>query len=107
MYSSHPTLAARLGGNTRAIHSEAPLSEDQMRTVAPSIFALGKHASRFERYSYIPTIGVQENVIQGGLPGRSAQGRRQQTRPVQSTDRGVSLDRALWMLAEEMRKLKG
>ena len=49
---------------------------------------------------------VQENVIRGGQPGRSAQGRRVQTRPVGSIDRGVSLNRALWMLAEEMRKLK-
>lgn len=49
---------------------------------------------------------VQEHVIRGGLPGRSAQGRRLQTRPVSSIDRGVSLNRALWMLAEEMRKLK-
>ena len=49
---------------------------------------------------------VQENVIRGGQLGRSAQGRRLQTRPVGSIDRGVSLNRALWMLAEEMRKLK-
>ena len=49
---------------------------------------------------------VQENVIRGGQTGRSAQGRRMQTRPVGSIDRGVSLNRALWMLAEEMRKLK-
>jgi hypothetical protein len=49
---------------------------------------------------------VQENVIRGGQRGRSAQGRRLQTRPVGSIDRGVSLNRALWMLAEEMRKLK-
>ena len=48
----------------------------------------------------------QENVIRGGQPGRSAEGRRLQTRPVGSIDRGVSLNRALWMLAEEMRKLK-
>ena len=47
---------------------------------------------------------VQENVIRGGQPGRSAQGRRLQTRPVGSIDRSVSLNRALWMLAEEMRK---
>ena len=46
------------------------------------------------------------DVIRGGQPGRSAQGRRLQTRPVGSIDRGVSLNRALWMLAEEMRKLK-
>lgn len=285
MTSTHPTLTTRFGGQTRTIRSELPLSEDQMRTVAPSIFAPGKHASRSERYRYIPTIDVlrglrkegfepfmvaqgasrvegkaeftkhmirmrhagqaqtrpeaqeiilinshdgassyqmlagmfrfvccnglvvgdvvqdlriphkgnvqgevvegafrvleefstveahaedmkavtlehpeqlafataalalrfgemeeggaakpppvtaeqliharrmedvdhslwttfqrvQENVIRGGLPGRSAQGRRQQTRPVQSIDRGVSLNRALWTLAEEMRKLK-
>ena len=49
---------------------------------------------------------IHENVIRGGQPGRSAQGRRLQTRPVGSIDRGVSLNRALWMLAEEMRKLK-
>ena len=49
---------------------------------------------------------VQENVMRGGQSGRSAQGRRLHTRPVGSIDRGVSLNRALWMLAEEMRKLK-
>ena len=49
---------------------------------------------------------VQENVMRGGQPGRSAQGRRIQTRPVGSIDRGVHLNRALWTLAEEMRKLK-
>lgn len=49
---------------------------------------------------------VQENVMRGGQPGRRAQGRRLHTRPVASIDRGVSLNRALWTLAEEMRKLK-
>ena len=49
---------------------------------------------------------VQENVIRGGQPGRGARGRRLQTRPVGSIDRSVNLNRALWVLAEEMRKLK-
>lgn len=49
---------------------------------------------------------IQENVIRGGQTGRNARGKRIQTRPVASIDRGVSLNRALWMLAEEMRKLK-
>jgi hypothetical protein len=49
---------------------------------------------------------ISENALRGGQPGRSAQGRRLQTRPVGSIDRAVSLNRALWMLAEEMRKLK-
>jgi len=49
---------------------------------------------------------VQENVLRGGQPGRSVQGRRLSTRRVGSIDRGVSLNRALWVLAEEMRRLK-
>ena len=49
---------------------------------------------------------VQENTLRGGQPGRSAQGRRIQTRAVGSIDRNVNLNRALWVLAEEMRKLK-
>ena len=49
---------------------------------------------------------VQENVMRGGQRGRSQQGRRLTTRPVGSIDRSVSLNRALWMLAEEMRRLK-
>jgi len=49
---------------------------------------------------------VQENAVRGGQLGRSTQGRRVRTREVASIDRGVSLNRALWVLAEEMRKLK-
>jgi hypothetical protein len=49
---------------------------------------------------------VQENTLKGGQPGRGAKGRRLHTRPVGSIDRSVSLNRALWVLAEEMRKLK-
>jgi hypothetical protein len=49
---------------------------------------------------------LQENSLVGGLPGRSAQGRRIRTREVGSIDRGVALNRALWVLAEEMKKLK-
>jgi Domain of unknown function (DUF932) len=49
---------------------------------------------------------MQENLLRGGQPGRSTQGRRMQTRAVGSIDRSVQLNRALWVLAEEMRKLK-
>jgi hypothetical protein len=248
-----PRLAARSGQNTFVIRSETPLAEEQMRRAAPSIFAEGKHGSRSERYTYIPTIDVlrglrhagqvkarpeaneiilinshdgassyqmlagmfrfvccnglvvgdvsndiriphkgnirddviegafrvledfetvdastdgmkaltlqpeeqrafataalalrygeredgeppapvtadqliearrpedfgaslwttfqrvQENAMKGGQPGRGAKGRSLHTRPVASIDRSVSLNRALWVLAEEMRKLK-
>ncbi|MCL4737835.1 MAG: DUF932 domain-containing protein [Burkholderiaceae bacterium] len=50
---------------------------------------------------------VQENTLRGGLTGRSANGRRMHTRPVGSIDRSLSLNRALWVLAEAMRRLAG
>lgn len=49
---------------------------------------------------------VQENTLRGGQSGRTVHGRRFQTRAIGSIDRSVSLNRALWVLAEEMRKLK-
>ncbi|HCI5735519.1 TPA: DUF945 domain-containing protein [Klebsiella variicola subsp. variicola] len=49
---------------------------------------------------------TQENLIKGGLHGRSANGRRQQTRSVQGIDSDVRLNRALWMLADGLRQLK-
>lgn len=53
---------------------------------------------------------VQENVIRGGMRGQTvdANGRRQvrAVRAVTGIDQDVKLNRALWTLAEEMRKLK-
>ena len=49
---------------------------------------------------------VRENTMRAGQRGRSVQGRRLQTRAVGSIDRGVNLNRALWVLAEEMREIR-
>jgi hypothetical protein len=49
---------------------------------------------------------VQENLTQGGLRGRSASGRRQRTRPVEGISENTKLNKALWTLAEEMKRLK-
>lgn len=48
---------------------------------------------------------IQENLIKGGLPGRSSQGKRSQTRAVRGIDGDVKLNRALWVMAESMLKL--
>ena len=66
MYST-PTLATRFARNTRVMRGDQPLSEDQMRAAAPSIFAEGKHASRSERYTYIPTIEVLRGLRKEGF----------------------------------------
>jgi hypothetical protein len=49
---------------------------------------------------------VQENVIRGGLAARTTTGKRTTTREVQGIDQNIKLNRALWVLAEAMRKLK-
>lgn len=49
---------------------------------------------------------TQENLTQGGLPARTANGRRQHTRPVQGIDQNLRLNRALWLLADGMQRLK-
>jgi Domain of unknown function (DUF932) len=74
MYSTL-TLATRFARNTRVLRGDAPLSEDQMRGAAPSVFAEGKHASRSERYTYIPTIDVLRGLRKEGFePFMVAQG---------------------------------
>lgn len=50
---------------------------------------------------------TQENLLRGGLVARREDGRRQRTRPVQGIDQDVRLNRALWLLADGMRELKG
>jgi hypothetical protein len=62
-----PALATRFARNTYVIRSETPLAEDQMRLAAPSIFAMGKHVSRSDRYTYIPTIEVLRGLRKEGF----------------------------------------
>ncbi|MDX3926724.1 DUF932 domain-containing protein [Brucella anthropi] len=54
---------------------------------------------------------IQEHLTKGGLQGRkqNAEGRirRAQTRAINGIDQNVTLNRALWTLAEGMQKLKG
>jgi len=94
-------LALRFGEQTVQEHGEhhaAPVTAEQLMDARRPDDVGNSLWRTFQR--------VQENVLKGGLPGRNAQGRRMHTRAVGSIDRGVSLNRALWMLAEEMRKLK-
>jgi len=54
---------------------------------------------------------IQENVIRGGITGRGrdAEGRIRSTttREVRNIDQDVKLNRALWVLADELAKVKG
>lgn len=46
----------------------------------------------------------QENLLKGGLPGRTAKGKRNHTRAVKGIDGDVKLNRALWVMAEELQQ---
>ncbi|WEA06744.1 DUF932 domain-containing protein [Pantoea dispersa] len=48
---------------------------------------------------------IQENLIKGGLSGRTTKGQRAQTRAVKGIDGDVKLNRALWVMAENMLQL--
>ena len=90
-------LALRYGEQTEG-QAPAPITVDQL-TEARRVEDTG-------RSLWLAMNRVQSNMMQGGQPGRSAQGRRIHTRAVGSIDRTITLNRALWVLAEEMRKLK-
>src|SRR3546814_719372 len=55
-------LTSRFASRSPVLRSERPLSDDQIRAVAPSIFADAPHESRSERYSYIPTATVLQEL---------------------------------------------
>ena len=55
-------LASSFSYRSPVLRSESPLSDEQIRDVAPSIFAKAPHESRSERYSYIPTAIVLQEL---------------------------------------------
>ncbi|KWR91508.1 DUF932 domain-containing protein [Cupriavidus sp. IDO] len=60
-------LASRFASLSPVLRSEFPLSDDQIRSVAPSIFAVAPHGSRSERYRYIPTVTVLDELRREGF----------------------------------------
>ncbi len=60
-------LASRFASRSPVLRSAHPLSDDQIRTVAPSIFADAPHESRSQRYAYIPTAVVLAELRKEGF----------------------------------------
>ncbi|MBJ9752111.1 DUF932 domain-containing protein [Burkholderia cepacia] len=60
-------LASSFRYGSPMLRADSPLSDDQIRRVAPSIFSDGKHESRSERYTYIPTIDVLRGLRNQGF----------------------------------------
>ncbi|WP_426575597.1 DUF932 domain-containing protein (plasmid) [Xenorhabdus stockiae] len=48
---------------------------------------------------------VQENIIKGGVRGRTAQGKKTKTRAVSGITGDIKLNNAMWSLAEKMKNI--
>ena len=67
---------SRFGGHSNLSNGNSALTMDQLRAAVPSAFALAKHDSRSERYTYIPTVNVIEGLMgEGFQPFRAIQGK--------------------------------
>ncbi len=60
-------LSSRFSRNVSAVRTDAPLTDEQIARVAPSIFAEAKHDSRSARYTYIPTIDILQALRKEGF----------------------------------------
>ncbi|MCU6244186.1 DUF945 domain-containing protein, partial [Enterobacter asburiae] len=59
-------LASRFG-RTNQIRRDRPLTREELMQVVPSVFGEDKHVSRSDRYAYIPTITLLENLQREGF----------------------------------------
>jgi hypothetical protein len=60
------SLATRFANPTQ-YRAESPLSDEQIRRVAPSIFAADAHHSRSDRYTFVPTVDVLAGLRREGF----------------------------------------
>lgn len=77
-------------------NSKSPITADQLLRVRRHGDADGTLWTTFNR--------VQENFIKGGLRGTGTTGKRTTTRKINSVTEDIRLNKALWMLAEELGK---
>lgn len=54
-------LASRFG-HINQIRRDRPLTREELMQHVPSVFGEDKHASRSEKYTFIPTITLLENL---------------------------------------------
>ena len=62
-FISHPSSFVRSANRA----GTEPLSNDQIKQLAPSAFAVGAHESRSDRYAYIPTSEVIDGLRSNGF----------------------------------------
>ncbi len=78
-------LASRFG-YANQIRRDRPLTHEELM--------------HYDLWSAYQTI--QENMLKGGISGRSAKGKRIHTRAIHNIDTDIKLNRALWVMAETL-----
>ena len=89
-------LQLRYGENWQQL---SPIDPDKLLEARRQEDADGTVWSVFSR--------VQENLLKGGLRGRSRTGRRTRTRAIRSVGEDVRLNRGLWNLTEQLAERRG
>lgn len=82
-----------------------PLRFDEETSVKPDQLLQPKRYGDARKDLFTTFNVVQENIIRGGIYTGRKNGRRQSTRGVTSVDRDLKLNRALWVLADELAKV--
>ncbi len=59
-------LASRFGA-TNLVRRDRPLTREELAHYVPSVFSEDKHESRSDRYTYIPTITLLDNLKREGF----------------------------------------
>ena len=80
--------------------------DDKKIPVTPASVLMPRRTEDRQNDLWVTFQRVQENMIKGGLTGRSEKGKRTTTRAVNGIDGDVKLNRALWMIAEQFKKMK-
>lgn len=100
LHKDERELFARVALSLRYDEADKPAPITETQILAPRR-AIDRDPSLWHTFNV-----VQENLLKGGIRGRNAKGRPTTTREVGGIDQGVKLNRALWMLADGMAKLK-
>lgn len=96
-----PTEAVQFAETALALRWDA----EEAPVIGSQLLRLNRYEDR-ESNLWTVFNRVQENLIQGGLRGRNANGRRTTTRAVRGVSEDVRLNRALWTLADGLAMTK-
>lgn len=99
-------VPSRFGRNNNAFRADRPLTDDEIRKYAPSIFAEDAHESRSKNYTFIPTSNIVTALRQEGYePFMVAQTRVQDPSRADFTKHLIRLRKSNEIAKREMNEV--